>query len=68
MVARAMAGEDVQLAYATEWLDGQQGSNATAVSVPTATASQTQKAGFSPVPAIAALGIAGIVAARLCRK
>jgi hypothetical protein len=63
-----MAGEDVQLAYATEWLDGPRGSNATAVSVPNATASQTQKAGFSPVPAIAALGIAGIVAARLCRK
>ena len=67
-VTRAMAGEDVQLAYATEWLDGQQGSNATAVSVSNATASQTQKAGVLPVSVIAALGIAGIAAGFLRRK
>jgi carboxyl-terminal processing protease len=67
-VTRAMAGEDVQLAYATEWLDGQRGSNATAVSVPNATASQTQKAGLWPVPAVAALGIAGIAGALWRRK
>jgi carboxyl-terminal processing protease len=67
-VARAMAGEDVQLVYATEWLDGQQGSNATAVSLPTATASQTQKAGLLPVSAFVALGIAGIGAVMLRRK
>jgi hypothetical protein len=63
-----MAGEDVQLVYATEWLDGQQGSNATAVSLPTATASQTQKAGLLPVSAFVALGIAGIGAVMLRRK
>lgn len=56
-VARAMAGEDVQLTYATEWLKGQQGFNASAGPPLNATASQTQKAGLSPLPAILALGL-----------
>jgi len=67
-VARAMAGEDVQLLYATQWLDGQRGSNATTVSVPGATASQTQKAGLLPVSAVVALGLVGIGAVFLRRK
>lgn len=67
-VARAMAGEDVQLAYATEGLDGQRGFNASAGLLVNATASQTPKAGMSPVPAIAALGILGFVAVFLRRK
>ncbi|WP_292367694.1 S41 family peptidase [Methanoregula sp. UBA64] len=56
-VARAMAGEDVQLAYATAWLEGQRGFNASAGSLVNATASQTQKAGMSPVFAVAGLGL-----------
>ncbi len=67
-VARAMAGEDVQLAYATEWLDGQRGFNASAGSPVNATTSQTQTAGGSPVQAVAALGIIGIAGALWCRK
>ena len=68
-VTRAMAGEDVQLTYATEWLKGQAGFNASAgSSVNNTTASQTPKAGLSLVPALAALGFAGIAAAFLHRK
>jgi carboxyl-terminal processing protease len=67
-VARAMAGEDVQLAYATAWLDGQRGFNASAGSLVNATASQTQKAGVSPVLVVAALGLLGIAAACLRRR
>ena len=69
-VARAMNGEDVQLAYATAWLDGQQGFNASAGSLvnATASASQTPAAGLPPFLVVAALGLAGIAAVLWRRK
>ena len=67
-VARAMAGEDVQLAYATAWLKEQQGSGAPAGSPLNATASQTPKAGLSPVPVVVGLVLAGIAVAVRRRK
>lgn len=53
-VARAMAGEDVQLAYATAWLGAQAPPQAAA----------TQKAPLTEAGVIAALGIACLIAAR----
>jgi len=67
-VTRAMAGEDVQLLYATQWLDRQRGFNASAGSLVNATASQTPKAGMSPVFAVAGLGLLGIAGALWRRK
>jgi len=67
-VARAMAGEDVQLAYATQWLAGQQGFNASAGSLVNATASQTPAAGVSSFLVAAALGLAGIAGVLWRRK
>lgn len=55
-VARAMAGEDVQLKYATEWLDGEQ--------LPDASATPTQKAGVGMAGILAAIGGAVLLAKR----
>ncbi len=51
-VARSMAGEDVQLTYALDWLAGQQGK-------PTTT--PTQRAPFGAVIVLIALGISGLL-------
>jgi len=69
-VARAMAGEDVQLAYATEWLAGQQGFNASAGSLvnATASASETPAAGLPLFLVMAALGLVGIAGVLWRRK
>jgi Periplasmic protease len=67
-VTRAMADEDVQLAYAIQWLAGQQGFNASAGSLVNATASQTPAAGVSPVPVVAVLGLVGIAGVLWRRK
>jgi carboxyl-terminal processing protease len=58
-VARALAGEDVQLTYAMEWLDGQQ------VPVTTAPAdSPTPKAAAGIAAVLAATGAAVMLAKR----
>ncbi|MGA2120918.1 MAG: S41 family peptidase [Methanoregula sp.] len=56
-LARAMAGEDVQLSYATQWLDGQQAPVATATT-------PAQKASPAVAAVILALGVLVVVKGR----
>jgi len=62
MVARSVAGEDVQLTYAMQWLDNQQKQNASFV--PAVTATPTQKASLVPALPLVALGFVVAIAKR----
>jgi carboxyl-terminal processing protease len=61
-LARAMAGEDVQLTWAMAWLDRQQKPNAS--SVPAVPATSTQKASLVPALPLVALGLIVAIAGR----
>ncbi|MFA4876310.1 MAG: S41 family peptidase [Methanoregula sp.] len=58
-IARAMAGEDVQLTYATKWLDGQQ-----VPGIAATTATETQKSSPQIAVALLALGLLAAIAGR----
>lgn len=61
-VARSMAGEDVQLTYALQWLDSRQGQGGSPV--PPVPAATTQKASAGIAAGIFAVAILIVVAAR----
>lgn len=62
-VARSMAGEDVQLTYALQWLNGQQKPGTPAASANTTTPTQQASPGIVPV-----LILLGLIAVMIGRK
>jgi carboxyl-terminal processing protease len=61
-VARSMAGEDVQLTYALQWLDGQQTQKTPAA--PATTATPTQKSAPAIAIVLLALGLPAVITGR----
>jgi carboxyl-terminal processing protease len=67
-VGRAMSGEDVQLTYATAWLDQMRGSGSTGTGNVTAEASGTQKSGVGTLMILAAVVTGCLAVIRAKRK